>query len=70
MPFASLRDDVGDLMAPGTNDTAPMGYGELLSAHSKRLASDKRAFGMEHTPPSAHAYCHKHKHKLKRITPH
>jgi H+/Cl- antiporter ClcA len=52
MAFASLGDDVDGLMAPGT---APMGYGDPLSAKFKRLASDKRAFGMEHTPLSAHA---------------
>jgi hypothetical protein len=56
MAFASLGDDVDGigLMAPGTTANTHMGYGEPLSEHSKRLASDKRAFGMEHTPLSSH----------------
>jgi hypothetical protein len=43
-------------MAPSiTTSPMSMGYehGGPLSAHSKKLTSDKRAFGMEHTPLSA-----------------
>jgi hypothetical protein len=54
MAFASLGDDVDALLVPGATSTAQMGCGEPLSANSKRLASDKRVFGMEHTPLSAH----------------
>jgi hypothetical protein len=56
MAFASLGDDTDgiSLVAPSTTTSqTPMSYGhgkEPQSAHSK---SNKRAFGMEHTPLSA-----------------